>query len=59
MQQFLDELTKLTQKYGLIIGGCGCCESPWVANLKNEKIGERLEWNKNQQKYEIHIDSDF
>lgn len=29
---FLTELTKLTDKYGFEIGGCGCCGSPWVTS---------------------------
>ena len=27
---FLDELADLSKKYGIVIGSCGCCESPWV-----------------------------
>jgi hypothetical protein len=28
--KFLSELTDLTLKYGVSIGGCGCCGSPWL-----------------------------
>lgn len=39
-QQFISELTSLSQKYGLTIGGCGCCGSPWVAEMEpSEKNG--------------------
>lgn len=27
---FLRELTVLTQTYGIVIGGCGCCNSPFL-----------------------------
>jgi hypothetical protein len=27
---FLAELTELSKKHGLAIGGCGCCGSPWI-----------------------------
>jgi len=30
IQYFRDELAKLTRKTGLIIGGCGCCNSPFL-----------------------------
>ncbi len=36
-REFLAELTKLSQKYGMHIGGCGCCDSPWVA--PNSQVG--------------------
>lgn len=31
---FLDELTKLTKKYHIEIGGCGCCGSPFLNPVK-------------------------
>lgn len=29
----MEELTILSMKYDLWIGGCGCCESPWATAL--------------------------
>lgn len=35
--EFLTELTKLTDKYGFEIGGCGCCGSPWLTSIRDSK----------------------
>lgn len=35
-EKFLVELAKLTQKYGISIGGCGCCGSPWLAQTEKK-----------------------
>lgn len=37
---FLAELEVLSRKYGVIVGGCGCCGSPWVGEAKESKLGE-------------------
>lgn len=34
---FLDELAKLTNKYGIAIGGCGCCGSPYLYRARPGK----------------------
>lgn len=38
LQPFLEELTVLTTKYRISIGGCGCCDSPYLLDLKDEEI---------------------
>lgn len=30
-EEFLAELTALSQKYNITIGACGCCDSPWLS----------------------------
>lgn len=30
---FLEDLSKLTRKHGIKIGGCGCCGSPFLIEL--------------------------
>jgi Zn-finger nucleic acid-binding protein len=37
-REFLDELTKLSDRYGVVIGGCGCCGSPWLDKLNGERV---------------------
>lgn len=63
VRAFLDELTQLSRRYGLVVGGCGCCGSPNLMDLDNEEPGpysvmvERktppvfslLEWTKNEE----------
>jgi hypothetical protein len=34
---FLEELSALTIKHGIRIGGCGCCGSPWVSKIEGVK----------------------
>lgn len=34
--EFLKQLSKLTRRYKIKIGGCGCCVSPYVCRVKGE-----------------------
>lgn len=52
--EFLAELTKLTDKYGFEIGGCGCCGSPWVAS-DGKDSGERLEYDEEKGCYRVDL----
>ena len=36
VENFLKELTELTEKYKIVIGGCGCCGSPYLSDLNGE-----------------------
>lgn len=35
--RFLKELTALTRRYKIDIGGCGCCGSPFLTDIKDTK----------------------
>lgn len=35
--KFIAELTALTRKHGIAIGGCGCCGSPFLMDAKAPK----------------------
>lgn len=52
---FLEELSELSRKHGFVVGGCGCCGSPYLSGDGNLTIGddggyvvcvdgEHLEW---------------
>ena len=43
--EFLLELTALTRKHGISIGGCGCCGSPSLekADVSDERAGYKIE----------------
>lgn len=49
VNDFLKELSELTEKYGIEIGGCGCCGSPY---LSGKDIHEtKLEFDTERKKY--------
>ena len=48
LDKFLEELSKLSNKYGFVIGGCGCCGSPWVSKIDGKIFIEELEFENNK-----------
>jgi hypothetical protein len=36
-EAFLEELNQLTRKHGIHIWGCGCCHSPLLERLSQDK----------------------
>lgn len=42
LEQFLRELSELSAKYDLWIGGCGCCGSPYIITGDGKGIADYL-----------------
>ena len=51
LELFLKELAELTKKYRFVIGGCGCCGSPWIEDLEQKIYIEDLRYNDEKQEY--------
>jgi hypothetical protein len=61
VKEFVKDLNKLTAKHGVVIGGCGCCSSPYLYLLeKARKDGkysfhpenfDDLKWKSDTDKY--------
>lgn len=56
--EFLTELTKLTDRYGFEIGGCGCCGSPWVTSSNREEA-LRLKYDDDKSCYRVDLDDSY
>lgn len=41
-QKFLRELTKLSKKYNLYVGGCGCFGSPYLYDKTGKVVVEEV-----------------
>ena len=56
LEEFLKELSKLTQKHGFSIGGCGCCGSPWIEDFEEEIYADNLYYYEKEKKYKASYD---
>lgn len=51
-QAFLAELNKLSKKHQIYIGGCGCCNSPYLLDETEDYNGlKSIEWDKEKERY--------
>ncbi|MDR2571127.1 MAG: hypothetical protein LBD23_12695 [Oscillospiraceae bacterium] len=56
VEEFLNDLTELTVKHGIIIGGCGCCGSPFLYGIGDKATleditAENLDFDKKTKMY--------
>jgi hypothetical protein len=40
VKAFLKDLTELSRKHHIAIGGCGCCGSPYLSDIPDEKLDD-------------------
>lgn len=56
INHFLKELAYLSKKYNLYIEGCGCCESPYIRDIKtHDRICLRIEYDMEKKQYTGNI----
>lgn len=57
-ERFLRELTKLSEKHGVYIGGCDCTDSPFIYDLRGRVVLTNLEFSEYDWKYHARNNSD-
>lgn len=48
LDKFLEELSELSNKYGFVINGCGCCGSPWIEEVDSNIMYDYLKFMNNK-----------
>lgn len=51
IEDFLKELSELSKKYKMYIGGCGCCDSPYIDDENGKEVAARLTWDYQNERY--------
>ena len=36
--EFMEKLIALSKEYGIAIGACGCCNSPWLVSINDLRM---------------------
>ena len=63
LRAFLRDLSRLSDKYGFRIGGCGCDGSPYIYRVRSDGGGGRsiaydLRWDREKYAYEADYADD-
>ena len=53
LKAFLKELAAITDKYGYVIDGCGCCGSPFVERMDGNTAGICLGYDEITKTYKL------
>lgn len=54
VNSYLKELENICKKYNIELGGCGCCGSPSIYNLKTISV-DYINYRDGKLKYELYI----
>lgn len=55
IEEFLKELYKLSNKYGFVIDGCGCCGSPFLRDITTgNAVKWDLEYDEEKETYVVY-----
>ena len=54
VKEFLKELTELSKKYGIFIGGCGCCGSPFLYADEGGINYKDLDFQEKENRYTVY-----
>ena len=47
LRAFLKDLSKISEKWGMYVQGCGCCGSPWIFDERAHKNHDNLLYTDN------------